>query len=627
MAGTAPFPPSTHFNSPPRSSTEFSAHSPPSSQFFMGDLNSQVFPPLAEQVSLQTKRSAVENRRHGSNGVNNNGAVAVPPPVTNRSGHNSARSINAIHSLDGPRSPPSGKNTSHVPCKFFRQGACQAGKACPFSHAIDVATDHTPCKYFAKGNCKFGHKCALAHILPDGRRVNRHTLPAMTGSHLNLGGRIIPDNFPHQQSALANSLLQANTVSSRAYGSQYPFTSSDEFQSSRLQHGSRDLDFVPKIDTNFASNPNSTYGSPRDDGRNAFSPKHLTALDAPFPASFDSNGISWNARYGPAAASVPSKFGLESPSHSYSRQFGPPSRTLRNLHDSAFGGAGPEPSRPNNTTLSSSPTTGTVPDNSHSILVPLHSRRLLKSSGMSSSVPRQMPRNLSSPTEEWGDETDAAHFAFEEDLVPNSLHELLTDQEKQRRFSRTEADADAVRRTLRNGSSNTVAVGSPSAGSGTSPSSRFGPLFTRQRPSNTRDDETSSNGTGTSAFGHVGSPLRHSSLFSQHVSRNSTDRNDSDSVNLGSSPSAIGMISQQLHNSHISKSSIGDDTPGLGQAGTGRHLSPHNGRIPPGPNGSARPRGLGPSIDEEKEALVFSMEEEEDVKRNTGAGAGPWSRV
>lgn len=65
------------------------------------------------------------------------------------------------------------KNYSHVPCKFFRQGACQAGNSCPFSHSLNVlAADQTPCKYFQKGNCKFGSKCANAHILPNGTRVN-----------------------------------------------------------------------------------------------------------------------------------------------------------------------------------------------------------------------------------------------------------------------------------------------------------------------------------------------------------------------------------------------------------------------------------------------------------------------
>lgn len=40
-------------------------------------------------------------------------------------------------------------DTSHVPCKFFRQGACQAGNACPFSHDLGTSAE-TVCKYFAK---------------------------------------------------------------------------------------------------------------------------------------------------------------------------------------------------------------------------------------------------------------------------------------------------------------------------------------------------------------------------------------------------------------------------------------------------------------------------------------------
>lgn len=58
------------------------------------------------------------------------------------------------------------KRYVHVPCKFFRQGACQAGEDCPFSHSVNVLTaEQTPCKYFEKGNCKFGDKCVNAHIM------------------------------------------------------------------------------------------------------------------------------------------------------------------------------------------------------------------------------------------------------------------------------------------------------------------------------------------------------------------------------------------------------------------------------------------------------------------------------
>jgi hypothetical protein len=94
-----------------------------------------------------------------------------------------------------PRSPPNNKgeytytyriyqkkkrlkfylDTTDIPCKFFLQGGCQAGRMCPFSHDTELTstTGPAPCKYFAKGSCKFGQKCALLHITPDGTVVNR----------------------------------------------------------------------------------------------------------------------------------------------------------------------------------------------------------------------------------------------------------------------------------------------------------------------------------------------------------------------------------------------------------------------------------------------------------------------
>lgn len=76
------------------------------------------------------------------------------------------------------------KSLRHVPCKFFRQGKCQAGKTCPFGHESDVdVSKKVPCKYFQKGNCKFGYKCALAHILPDGTHVNAKSLLQSRRSH------------------------------------------------------------------------------------------------------------------------------------------------------------------------------------------------------------------------------------------------------------------------------------------------------------------------------------------------------------------------------------------------------------------------------------------------------------
>ncbi|WRT65742.1 uncharacterized protein IL334_002690 [Kwoniella shivajii] len=55
---------------------------------------------------------------------------------------------------------------AHVPCRFFKAGACTAGDSCPFSHAAPDSAKREVCQWFLKGNCKFGHKCALAHVRP-----------------------------------------------------------------------------------------------------------------------------------------------------------------------------------------------------------------------------------------------------------------------------------------------------------------------------------------------------------------------------------------------------------------------------------------------------------------------------
>ncbi|ONH73140.1 Zinc finger protein LEE1, partial [Pichia kudriavzevii] len=99
---------------------------------------------------------------------------------------------------------------SHVPCKFFRQGACQAGNSCPFSHATDSSSSLQPCKYFLKGNCKFGVKCALAHVLPDGKRLNTSSTSHLTlrsnkqPLRTNSGSHSSPSNVSSEPINIAN---------------------------------------------------------------------------------------------------------------------------------------------------------------------------------------------------------------------------------------------------------------------------------------------------------------------------------------------------------------------------------------------------------------------------------------
>lgn len=359
------------------------------------------------------------------------------------------------------------------------------------------------------------------------------------------------------------------------------------------------------------AHPSSKYGSPRDDARLPLSPaNHLSTLDAPMPASFDSQGISYIARHGPVAASMPSKFGLESPPSSLPRKAGNPSSTLRNLHNSAFG----QETRSNTSNLGSSPLGSG--DEGHSRR-PLHSQRIAKPTMISASVPRGRAN------EEWD---DGIMFGGEEDFLPTSLHELLTPQEKMRRLSRTEQDERPLRDSL--SGAGTLAdssshVGSPSHAS----PSRFSAFFTKQP----RDEQNNQNAS-TSAFGHIGSPLRHSSM---HLGRSPSLRTTSNPTRSGdvspyvASPprqSSMSMISQQLARTRISSK----NDVGFGDAASSNTLHPNSARTQIQPsNGTARLDRATSSInvnshriDEEQGEGVFSMEvEEEEIQKKRHSGS------
>ncbi|KAK9457485.1 hypothetical protein V1511DRAFT_455303 [Dipodascopsis uninucleata] len=417
--------------------------------------------------------------------------------------------------LDSSRSPPS-KNLSHVPCKFFRQGTCQAGNTCPFSHSMDSQLEQAPCKYFQKGNCKFGAKCALAHILPDGRRVNHRSLPQNYGP-LQLGGRnILPENnsYSNNPSALARSLI--------AHQRQPPQHSQTQQSHPSQTQSSHSLESEYGLEFN-ASPPDSTFSQS--------SHRTLGPLDVPMPASLDSNGISYLARHGPVAASVPAKFGMDAAS--------PPSvpsgdlsssHALRSLYMSAFGDdlisgpknfgskltgfMSPAADDPTSSSSSSPPGNVTLPfsgqqprSNNFGATNPIGApagRRYV-----SSSFPaRSNIWRGSLPQEEIEvpDVFDSDNFAFEEDFVPSSLNELLTPQERRRRdsrhdeFNQQEFSSSFSARFL---SSTPSAIGEGIASSspkyGESP--RFGQLFQQRRKEENHEVPTGS-------VSVIGSPLR-----------------------------------------------------------------------------------------------------------------------
>ncbi|KAI0409348.1 hypothetical protein F4802DRAFT_604568 [Xylaria palmicola] len=497
--------------------------------------------------------------------------------------------------FDGPRSPP---NTSHVPCKFFRQGACQAGSACPFSHDLGAASE-TVCKYFAKGNCKFGPKCANVHVLADGRRINYSKNGISIGQPLHLGNRISPTAYNNSNSALTNSFMRADAAA--PYNPSYGYPVPDSYQAIDRRPS---FENVPVIDTTY-SHTSSGYGSPRDEeptrlglGLSPVAPKGLSVLDAPLPASFDSNGISNAARYpaGPWPSSVPSQFGLDSPSPSLNAaKDSRTSEALKLLHHSAFGSN----DRLSSTVTGSSPPT--QPSDEYFGRRQMHSSRFARPKVLSSSAPRIIAGAID---RDWESE-----FPFlEEDYVPDNLKELLTPAEKARRGSRTGDDEMNGHRG--NGSSPSIVAisgtGTPSADSTSkfgsplaSSPSRWGPLFQRQH----EEHEAKKHGVGASAgaYGHIGSPLRQSSLSAEVMRPRVASRSGS-----------LEGLSDQLQRTRLDGAGSGGESPLL-------HPHAHIPR-PSGRNGerhvssgsiSSSARYTTP-IGEEDGEFVFKMDDESE---------------
>lgn len=411
---------------------------------------------------------------------------------------------------------------------------------------------------------------------------------------------------------------------------------------------------LPTIDTAYASNPASVYGSPQNEdasrlglGLSPINAKGLSVLDAPLPASFDSNGISHAARYGPWPSSVPTKFGLESPSQSLSAaKDGRTSETLKLLHTSAFGSDHLSPSSlaAIENGFGSSPPTGSV---GHGMA--LGGEEYFGKRAMHSSL-RYAKRGIISSSAPKIDRDWDSGFLFEEDMVPGSLaNEVLTPAEKARRGSTTNTlRATEGLDSLTDSVPIATKFGSPITGS----PSRWGPLFQRQKEEEAAAGLDMGGSFGSrsfkhaSAFGHVGSPLRNSSLASGIAAELNGDSGIGRAGNRNDSGNeSFSVLTQQLQRTRLGEDLPGSSSPhlhpnisrnpsgnGLGSIGSGiigkerekergleRHVS--SGSI--GSNAAAR---FNP-IDEEDPAFVFNMEEEDDAqlrarKRTSGGNAG-----
>lgn len=513
-------------------------------------------------------------------------------------------------------------DTANVPCRFFLQNSCTAGAACPFSHDLESSIRPAPCmllrllevlylhivtavflgKYFQRGSCKFGRKCALLHITQDGTVVNRPMQPGFSA------GPPFPGPPPQTQAGVYGQ-PPPGLLSIQAQGLDQRSNADGGIDFENYQFAPRTSYEQQPVDMTFTS-ASPTYGSPPQTEQFGISPpqKGLSVLDAPLPNSFDSNGISMAARNGPFAASVPSRFGIESPPSSLPRASQLSNAAVRNLHSSAFGERGMDGVL---ASVGSSPPSGT--DEPFTFAKrPLHSARLRASRPMvSASLGTRLPTMLFEYSD---DEEDPDR---EEDLLPASLRDLIPEG-RSRRESRSRLDEDtpagflsAARRTL---SGHGVPQEGKVGSLGTSPS-RYSSMFVRGQP-NKSDGE----------FGHVGSPLRNSGLYFTTPSRAS---NGDMSPILSSPPrqASMSMLTQELQRTKLEAArSEAARSQVQATAGAPSHSSaPVRTLSNGGSTGrSSLDRGLSSTsvgkIDEEQE--LFDMEEVGPRSMPNGEGFG-----
>ena len=333
-------------------------------------------------------------------------------------------------------------------------------------------------------------------------------------------------------------------------------------------------------------------------------------MDVPLPASFDSQGISHMARYGPIASSVPATFLANSPPSSYQAD----SAALRNLHDSAYGD-----DRRSRAVLGSSPPESVEQPVGRRVL---HSELAAnRSRGIMSSSVGARPTYKD---EEWDDADMIGKF--EEDLLPGSLSDLLTPQEKMRRFSRDQGDGEGTSFSnqpsmSRLGASPTASdlrFGSPSAAA--SSPSRFQSLWGKSQPTSNGGFESGS--PGASAFGHVGSPLRNSSLHpgaspSLRALNRPTSGDTSPFVSSPPRHTSMNMLSQSMQRTRIStreESGFPGNPvhPGINRVTSGSSVGSSGGRL--GMDRAVSSSSINRERIEEEQGL-FSMEEEEDLAK------------
>ncbi|WWD16466.1 hypothetical protein CI109_100892 [Kwoniella shandongensis] len=309
---------------------------------------------------------------------------------------------------------------SHVPCRFFKAGACTAGDSCPFSHAAPDSAKREVCQWFLKGNCKFGHKCALAHVRPgEPMSMDRKNKKA---AQLEARER-------------ADSVGSNGLVSSPANGS--AISSGRKIPSANEEHIASPVPIKSALSSSMQSPPAGRL--PSSPLREPFGPPSGAQLNSP------SAGFA-HARAIPTFASSPSR---PSP---LSASFGangsvPGPLSLKNSATNPLGSPLRPPVTAGAAVFSSSFSHASAGLDRAAQPVPLSASfagdgaKLQKSIWARSDGPaeplsprRPIPRPSKSTADVFIDEEDHG-----EDFLPSSLSDLLTPQERARRMSRRDS--------------------------------------------------------------------------------------------------------------------------------------------------------------------------------------------
>ncbi|KZV94360.1 hypothetical protein EXIGLDRAFT_737112 [Exidia glandulosa HHB12029] len=358
-------------------------------------------------------------------------------------------SFETVDDRNGERGGKSGrgqskvKDLSHVPCKFFKVDACTAGASCPFSHSlVEPGRPKDVCTWFVKGNCKFGHKCALAHLLPGqpmsmDRKNKKAAQQAAGGGGGGGGGNGKGGERSNRRGGRNRSRERGGGERSSAAPpglSRPPLTISKALGPSTAA--------PPVQDTDFA------FDLPHDEAFVEVTPaRPAQSADAPqpppqppsVPPGLAPPGLTHPSKAPATTTTAPSP-GPATPSDTPVR---PPPLPLstpssgRRGGDYGFGPIGSPPRNSPGRTNGFSPGTSPTYESNNgfpsSLSVPKASLLRLDQS-----------LRTSPGATAWGAPAVAVDDEDLEEALPSSLNELLTDSERERRWSRTGASRPTV---------------------------------------------------------------------------------------------------------------------------------------------------------------------------------------